>query len=222
MSDIFREVDEEIRQQQIIDFVKRYGKYVAAAAVLAIIVFAAVRYFDQQDRLEREATGERFAAAMSLMVDEKVADAIAEFAVIAEENGDDGYGLLARFRQAEALYETEEVQAAIGVYDAIADDGSVDSVWRNLAGVYAAMLTLEAASDADISDRLDELSGNHAWRLSVLELEGLNQFRQGDREGAQQSFRQLFEEAPDGTGFKARSAQMLSILGVSVSDLTTE
>ncbi|MFN3232629.1 MAG: tetratricopeptide repeat protein [Alphaproteobacteria bacterium] len=222
MSDIFREVDEEVRQQQIIEFIKRYGKYVVAVVVLAIIVFAAMRYFDEQKRVEREAAGDRFAAAMTLLENERVTDAITAFGAAAEESGDEGYGLLARFRQAQALVTAGESEAAIDAYDAIMEDGSVDSVWRKLAGVYAATLALQAADNADVAQRLEALGGDHPWRLSVLELTALNQYRAGNADAAKETYRQVFDEAPAGSGFRGRSAQMLSVLGVPTSELTAE
>ena len=41
MTDIFREVDEDIRQERYLKIWKRYGRYVAGAATLVVLTTAA-------------------------------------------------------------------------------------------------------------------------------------------------------------------------------------
>ena len=215
MSDIFREVDEEMRQQQIIGFVKRYGKYVIAAVLAAIIVFLAMRYLEGQREQEREAAGDRFETALNLLVDEQLAAAVADFAVVAEETGgNDSYGLLARFRQAEALYQSQDAQAAVQVYDAIADDSSVDRVYRDLAGLFAAMAALSVASSDEVLERLEPLQArNNPWHLSAMETAALIYYQQGNRDRARALYEQIEQTAPPASAFPARAQQMLAILG---------
>ena len=75
MSDIFREVDEEVRQEQVITFLKRYGKYLAAVIVLAIALVAGYRYLETRQHREHAAQGDAYDAAVALV------DLLAEVAV---------------------------------------------------------------------------------------------------------------------------------------------
>ncbi|MDA0338915.1 MAG: tetratricopeptide repeat protein [Proteobacteria bacterium] len=215
MSDIFREVDEDIRQEQIITFVKRYGKYVLAAVVAAVIVFVATRYFESQKQAEREAAGDRFQAALALLVDDKLAEAVSDFAIVEEEaGGDDSYGLLARFRRAEALYESKDVQAAKEVYDAIVADSGVDDIYRDLARLYAANAIVDIASNEDLLERLEPLTEDgNAWRFSALELAALIHYRKGDMDSAGEMFQHVVDGAPESMPVSPRAKRMLDIIG---------
>ena len=224
MSDIFREVDEEMRQQQIIGFVKRYGKYVVAAVVAAIIVFLTVRYLEGQREKESEAAGERFEAAQNLLVSEQLSEAAADFAVLAEETGgSDSFGLLARFRQAEALYRAQDVTAAIAVYDAITDDSSVDRVYRDLARLYAAMAAIGLEDNDAILSRLAPLreEGN-PWYLSAQENAALIYYQQGDNDQARALYEEIELLAPANSAFGMRAGQMLAILGPSLDGTASD
>lgn len=215
MSDIFREVDEEVRQQQIIDFVKRYGKYVVAAVVAAIIVFVVVRYLDSQQAKEHEAAGERFEAARTLLVSDQLSEAAADFAVVAEETGGaDSYGLLARFGQGEALYEAGDMEAAVTLYDSIAADGSVGRTYRDLAALFAATASLGVASNEDVLARLAPLQDDDVvWRLSAMETAALLHYQNNERDEARALYEQIELAAPEGSAFAPRARQMLAILG---------
>jgi hypothetical protein len=222
VSDIFREVDEEVRQEQIITFLKRYGKYVAAVIVLAIAIVAGYRYFEDKQRAENAAVGDDFTAAVALIDAGKPAEAVPKLQALAKD-GTDSYGLLARFRVAELQAQAKDVKAAQATYDAIAADSGVTRVYRDLAAYYAASLLLESGGGAELEKRLEGLSGDdNVWHLSVEELKGLNQYKMGQRDAAVKTFKALLEKAPADSGFKFRAQQMLLVLGVPTSELKTE
>ncbi|MEN3950517.1 tetratricopeptide repeat protein [Iodidimonas sp. SYSU 1G8] len=223
MSDIFREVDEEVRQEQIVTFLKRYGKYVAAVILLAIVIVVGYRYWEDRQRHEHAATGDEFGAAMTLAAEGKTAEALAGLKTLAAEAPDDSYGLLARFRQAELEVEAADTKAAQATYDAIAADTGVEKVYRDLAAYYGALLMLDAGGGAELDKRLDGMSGtDNVWRLSVMELKGLNQYKTGQRDAAVATFRELLAAAPDDASFKVRAQQMLAVLGVPQSEFATK
>jgi hypothetical protein len=222
VSDIFREVDEEVRQEQIITFLKRYGKYVAAVVVLAIAIVAGYRYLEDRRQSEHAEQGDAFEAAVTLVDEGKPAEALPKLQAIAKE-GDDSYGLLARFRVAELQAQAKDTKAAMATYDAIAGDSGVNRVYRDLAAYYAASLALESGGGAALEKRLQAMSGDdNVWHLSVEELKGLNQYKMGQHDAAVKTFRALLDKAPADSGFKMRSQQMLMVLGVPAAELTTE
>lgn len=223
MSDIFREVDEEVRQEQIITFLKRYGKYLAAVIVLAIGLVAGYRYLEDQKRIEHAAQGDAFDAAVALVDEGKPAEALPKLQAVAKEGGSDSYGLLARFRVAELQNQARDTKAAQATYDAIAADSGVDKVYRDLAGYYAASLLLESGGGPELEKRVQAMSGgDNVWHLSVDELNGLNQYKMGQRDAAVKTFKELLEKAPADSGFKLRAQQMLAVLGVPADEIKTE
>jgi hypothetical protein len=223
VSDIFREVDEEVRQEQIITFLKRYGKYLAAAIVLAIIVVAGYRYLQDQARIEHAAQGDTFDAAVALVDEGKSAEAMTKLQAVAKNGPSESYGLLARFRVAELQNQGKDAKAAQATYDAIAADSGVAQVYRDLAAYYAAALVLESGGGPDLEKRLQAMSGkDNVWHLSVDELKGLNQYKMGQRDAAVKTFKELLGKAPADSGFKLRAQQMLQVLGVPASEIATK
>src|SRR5262245_23763214 len=58
-----REVDEELRREQLLKLWEKYGTYVVAAAVLLMIAVGGVKYYQYRTTVASEAAGARLAAA---------------------------------------------------------------------------------------------------------------------------------------------------------------
>lgn len=213
MSDIFREVDEDIRQEQLTVFVKDYGKYAIAIIIALIALYGGYNYWQDTIRVEREAASERFSKALTSFVGDNSAHAIAEFAAIAEVRGNNDYGLLSKFRQAEALIASDEIQAAVNVYDSLATETDLDPFWRSMAGFFGTVALLESGNVNSGMARLDGLAVQGApLRLSALEMKAMYQYASGRMKNASKNFQTILAEAPQGTGFRTRATQMLAII----------
>jgi len=98
VSDIFREIDEELRRDNLRELWSRYGRYVIAAAVLVLVVAGAIVAWRDHQLSERRAQSTRYASALALAREDKEADAVKIFGAIAQEGG--GYAVLASFEEA--------------------------------------------------------------------------------------------------------------------------
>src|SRR5438046_3952308 len=123
VSDIFHEVDEEVRREQLKKLWDRYGNYVVAAAFLLVAAVAAWRGYMWWEAKKAAESGAAFEAASTLAETGKRSEAEAAFAKIAVD-GTAGYRHLARLREAAELAQGD-AKAAVAVYDKIAADGSV-------------------------------------------------------------------------------------------------
>ena len=92
MSDIFREIDEELRRDNLLKLWSRYGRYVAALAVLVLLVAGGIMAWRDHQLSERRAQSTRYASALTLAREGKDAEAAKVFAAIAQETG--GYAIL--------------------------------------------------------------------------------------------------------------------------------
>ncbi len=128
VSDIFREIDEELRRDNLLKLWSRYGRYVIAVAVVALIIAGGVAAWQAHQLSERRAQSARYAGAMALARAGKAADAATVFASIAREGG--GYSILASFEDAAALAKAGDHKGAVAIYDSIADASSVDPAFR--------------------------------------------------------------------------------------------
>jgi hypothetical protein len=216
VTDIFREVDEDIRQEQLTDFLRNYWIKIVAAMVVLIAAYAAINYWQNQQQQEVASASDEFNAAMEQLEANNTAAAISGLARVSAERGMEDYGLLASFRQAEALVAQGKANDAIAIYEAIAADGGVDEFLQDLASLYAASALVGGDRVNEGMERLDALAADDSpLRFSALEMKGYSLFSAGKRDEARDIFTMLQSEAPEGTGYDGRAAQMLTELGSS-------
>ena len=65
MSDIFREIDEELRRDNLLKLWSHYGRYIIAIAVFALAVAGGIVAWRDHQLSERRAQSARYAAALS-------------------------------------------------------------------------------------------------------------------------------------------------------------
>ena len=185
MSDIFREVDEEVRRERLEQLWRRYGTYITAAALVVLACVGAWRgYIYWEERKAAEA-GAAYEAASGLADAGKHSEAEAAFAKLASE-GTAGYRSLARFREA-AQFGLSDPKAAVAAYDALASDASLGQSMQDLAAVRAALLLVDTASYQDLRTRLEPLTAaDRPFRHSARELLAFGAWRAGDSAAARQ------------------------------------
>jgi hypothetical protein len=179
VSDIFGEVDEEVRREQLKKLWERYGNYVIAAAFAVILGVAAYRGYEWwQDRKAVEA-GAAYDAAAQLAEGGKHEEAEAAFAKLAAE-GTSGYRQLAQLRQAAEIAERDP-KAAVAAYDAIASTTAGEPLVSELATVRAAFLLLDTAKLDEMVQRLDPVAQpSGTFRHTARELLALSAWHNGD------------------------------------------
>jgi len=217
VGDIFREVDEELKQERYEKLWRSYGKYVICGAVLVVAAVAGWKAWESHRTDQRFAEGQRFAVAAALMQEGKAADAANAFAALAADAGS-GYGILARFYQASIIAKGGDAAGAVTVYDGISADSSAPDSLRDLAVVLGALQALRVPSiDATaIEAKVQPMSGaGKAYRHIALEILALTAQRSGDMDKARANYRAIVDDAASPPGIRARASQMLNILGGS-------
>jgi hypothetical protein len=179
VSDIFDEVDEEVRREQMKKLWERYGTLVVALAVLIVAGVAGWRGYDYWQNKRATETGAQFTAAALLAEQGKHAEAEKAFAKVAAE-GSTGYRVLARLREAAEL-AARDPKAAVAAYDDIAASSTTAQPLKDFAAVRAAMLLVDSAPLADITRRLEPISTAGApFRHSARELLAFASWKAGD------------------------------------------
>ena len=215
VSDIFHEVDEEVRREQLKKLWDRYGNYVAAAAVLLVLAVAAWRAYMWWEAKKAAETGAAFEAAITLAESGKRSEAEAAFADIAG-HGTSGYRHLARMREAAELAQTDP-KAAIAAYDQIAADGSVGHVLQDLALLRAGALLIDAGSYQEAQRRLEPLAANdRTFRHTAREFLVLASWRAGNATGAKRWFDLIMTDAQTPAATRSR-VEMLMAVGTGAS-----
>ncbi len=179
MADIFNEVDEELRREQLKQLWTRYGAIIVIAAVLIVIAVGGWRGWQYWEAKKAAEAGAAFEAAANLATEGKTEDAVAAFSRIAAE-GTSGYRLLARFREAAELGDRDRA-GAIKDYEALAADSNVPAVLQDLASIRAGLLLVDSASYGELAQRLEPLTANdRPFRHTARELLAVSAWRNGD------------------------------------------
>jgi hypothetical protein len=193
MSDIIREVDEELRHEHYKKLWDRYGVYVIGAALLLVLGVAGWRGWEWYAAREAAKSGAAYETAMKLAIDGKRAEADAAFAALAKE-GTSGYRTLARFRLA-AETAKSDVKAGVAAFDAIAADTSIEGTLRDIARLRAGYLLVDTASVKEITERMQPLIGPSApFRHSANELVALAHYRAGETAAAAKIYAALMAD----------------------------
>ena len=207
MSDIFREIDEELRRDNLLKLWSRYGRYIIAIVVFALVVAGGIVAWRDHQLSERRAQSTRYASALTLARDGKEADAVKVFAAIADEGG--GYAILASFEEAALLAKSGDREAAAAAYDRIAAASELDSNLRGLAVLLSVMQRMPDADPHTTIDRLAPLTASdNPWRPSAIELTALARLKSGDKTGALDLFKSLADDPATPQSLRARAAEM--------------
>jgi len=211
VSDLFREIDEELRRDNLLKLWSRYGRYVIAIAVLALVIAGGIVAWRAHQASERRAQGQRSSNALALVREGKDGDAAKVFALLARESG--GYGLLAAFEEAELLAKSGDRKGAIAAYDRIAGSAGIDPEFRDLAVLLSAAQLLADGDAAAASQHLQKLTANgNPWRASALDLTAAAKLKAGDRGGALAIYKELADDLSAPQGLRARAAEMAAAL----------
>ncbi len=211
MSDIFREVEEEVRREQAKELWDRYGIYIIGVAVLIVLGTAGWRGWEWYSAKLAAENGAAYYEAMQLARDGKAQEAETAFDALAGKGG--GIATLARLRAAATMAANGDRPGAVGEYDAIANNSGIQSDLRNVARVRAAFLLLEDGDRAGVEQRVGEMAAEgNMWRASARELLGLAAYQAGDLEVASQRFEELLGDPETPSDMRVRAQLMMSLL----------
>ncbi len=213
MSDIFREIDEELRRENLQQLWSRFGRYVIGLAVLAVVATAAVMGWRQYQQHQREAEGVRYASALELAREGKTAEAGAAFSELAQASSG-GLAALSQLESAAAKVQAGDVNGAIAAYDRLAADGAADPVFRDVATLLSSRYGLDKGDARAVISRLEPLTNaNSAWHGLALELTALAELKAGDKAKALADFELLAKDSAVPQGVRQRAAEMQAAIG---------
>ncbi len=211
MSDIFREIDEELRRDNFLKLWQRYGKYVIALAVVLVAITGLVVGWREYQTRQRQAEGVRFASAVDMANQGKIKEATEAFLAMSQSTAG-GRSTLSRFAAGALKAKAGDLAGAQAIYEQIAADGSNPPMYRDLATLFVARYTLDKDPKATI-ERLKPLTdAANPWHPTALELTAVAELQSGDRDAAQKTYQHLADDLTAPAGLRARAAEMIAAL----------
>lgn len=161
MSDIFQEVDEEVRRDKALEFWTKYQNVVLGVAVLIVLGTASYRFWQYRQTQAAESAGAQFQVAIRLDAQNKPDEAAAVLARL-QADAPRGYAALSRFVEASITLK-KDPKAGIAAYDALTTDASLDALMRDAAKLRAGLARVDAGETDAAKAALESLT-NGAYR----------------------------------------------------------
>ena len=207
MSDIFQEIDEDLRQDKVARLWKAYGKYLVALAVFIILVIASYRFIEHKNEKNREQTSELYELASEAG---RSGDKKAAIELLSDEMFDEniGYSIISKLKKAALAKSNNDLEGTEIVLKEIITNEDIPLYLRDLA-----RLKLFASDSDNNSSQLEVLIEEEGpWKFLALELKGGIQLEGGNLKEARSIFKELTDDANTPNNLRRRASEILKAL----------
>jgi hypothetical protein len=211
VSELFDEVDEEVRRDQLKKLWDRYSLYIVAMAILIVAGVGGWRGYEYLEAKKAAEAGAAFDRAIEFSEQNKHAEAEAAFADLAAK-APSGYRILARLRQAGEV-ASRDPQGAAKMYDDIAADRSVGAAEQDLARIRAAQLLLDSTTYQNMLQRLEPATAaSSTFHHTARELLALSAWRANDATAARQWLDLIANDGETPPSLRSRAEALQALL----------
>ena len=217
-----REVDEELRRDQLASVWQRWGRWIIVAVISTLGLFAAYLWWQNDLAARSGAAGEQLDKGLQNASDGKYPEANADLEAL-KKGDSDGYRASAMLTQAAIALEKRDLKGAAKIYGQIAADASIAQPWRDLALLRQTATEFDSLPPATVITRLKPLAiKGGAWFGSAGEMTALAYLKQGKNDLAGKIFADMAKDEKVPESIRSRAVQMAGTLGVDVVDATKE
>jgi hypothetical protein len=207
VTDIFHEVEEEVRRERYEILWKKYGDYVIAGVAAIAIAIAGYKFWQRYETQQLLSASSAFNAAQKLAETGNNTAAAQQFASLAK-TAPKGYADLSRLAEAGALLAANNRSDALTLYKSIADS---NSPLANVARLRAGWAMADTASKAELQTLLAPASTS-AWRYAAGEVLAYADYHAGNLKQAQAEYESLAKEADAPRTLRARADAMATFI----------
>jgi hypothetical protein len=211
VSELFDEVDEDVRREQLKKLWDKYSIYIVGAAFLIVAAVGGWRGYQYLEAKKAAEAGTAFDKAVELSEQSKHSEAEAAFNNLAA-TAPSGYRLLARLRVAGEV-AIRDPQAAVKLYDDIAADRGVSALDQELAKIRAAQLLVETSTYPNLLARIEsETAPAATFRHTTRELLALSAWRANDMTSARKWLDMIANDGETPPGLRSRAEALQALL----------
>ncbi len=216
MSDIFEEVDEELRAEKARKLLQRYGGLLVLAAALVVAGVGGWQVWQWHEAKVNAAIAQEFLTALdgaSGPPGDARKAAMLVLAAVAKD-GNAGYRTLARLREAALKADTGDGAGAEALWTQVAGDSNANPLLRDVAVLQSVLHQIDTGDPAALEARLKPLAAaDNPWHALAQEAEALIDLRGGHADAARGILKQLAQDVTAPDGVRAQANGMLAQLG---------
>ena len=209
-----REVDDAVREDQIIGFWTQYGKLVLGLIGGGLLAYAGYLFYNHSKAQSAGVTAESYVKALNESEGGNMAASDKVLATVKTE-GDGAYQAAALMTEANNALRNKDDKKAITLLGQLATDAKAPQIYRDLALVRQVTMQFDTIKPEEVIARLKPLAvESNAVFPSAAELVALAYMNQGKDADAGALFGKIAAFADTPEGLKARAQQMAGMLGV--------
>jgi hypothetical protein len=210
-----REIEEELRREQLLKLWDKYGVYVLGAVLAMIIGVGGWKYYQHQQTEANETASTKYIISLNDLNNKRGLEAQKGLEDLAA-NAPKGYAALSRLRLAGQQGAEGSVLDALKSYAAVASDETADPILRDYARLQIAMLKFDTAPFSELRNQITSLASDRSpWRHSARELLGMGAMKAGLGPEARNHFTRLLSDNTTPPGVSERARTLLALLDES-------
>lgn len=215
-SDVFlREVDEELRREQISNFFTRYGWWVIGGALLLIAAIGGYLWWQERRQAQAAEQGATLIEVMKAVQAGNRAAAQPKIEGLANSNIE-GYRVAGLFARADMQVEANQIPQAVATLRAIAEDGDYAEPYRHAALIRQTQLEFDTLAPQAVVQRLGPLAqAGQPFFGTAGELVAIAWLKAGQPGRAAPIFAAVARDEDVPASIRQRAVQMAGSLGVN-------
>ena len=212
-----REVDENLRRDQLRDFFKTYGNWLIAGVILFLAASGGLIWWRQHQVQRSEAQVEEFAGVFKDIGSGNISAVPRKLDQLSDD-GSKAVRASAMFARAALALQQGDTKTAIAKYKAAAADSGLPQPYRDAALIRQTALEFDQLQPQDVIARLQPLNKpGEPWFGSAGEMTALALAKQGRRQEAGQLFAAIAKDNSVPPSIRDRATQLAASFGVDVS-----
>lgn len=221
--EFLREVDDELRRDQVVRLWRRWGVIAIGGLVALLVALGGYLWWRNDQARQIGLEGEQMASAVTKLEGGNARGAEPQLKALTTAKAE-GYRVASRIALADASLAKGDTKAAATAFAAIAGDASLAQPFRDLALVRQTAAEYDSLKPEQVVTRLKPLAVSGApWFGSAGEMVAIAYLRMNKRDVAGATFAALARDKSVPDSIRSRSVQLAGVLGaeVAMGDETT-
>lgn len=212
-----REVDDELRRDQLASIWQRWGRWIIIGIVAALLALGAFLYWQSRQAEQAGVEGEQLSGAMDDLAADKTQGLTPRLTALTNSRVP-GYKAAAALTLADLAVQKGDVKSAAAQFGAVAANTSVAQPYRDLALIRQTATEYDTLKPEQIVARLKPLAipGN-PWFGSAGEMVGVAYMKMNKPDLAGATFKAMIGDQQVPQTIRSRIVQLAGIYGVDAA-----
>lgn len=213
----YREVDEELRRDQLKTYWQRFGKLAIAGVVLILALIGGFIWWQNQKEVKAGERSETLLGAFDDIAARRKSAASAKLDQLAK-SGSEAHRAAALLTRADVAVEAKDLKGAAALFKQVADDSDLAQPYRDLALVRMTAVEFDTIQPQAVVDRLRGLAvAGNPWFGSAGEMTAMALLKLNRKDEAGRLFAAMAADDKVPTTIRSRAVQIAGTLGIDAT-----